>query len=192
MRATTLISSFLDTSGYTAAQIIQEARQLDLPEQAQVALDTLSNFEKSRGQAVEHLLAQLSLIDANLKLLRRNNALKALELPPSLLPSAYQLPLAQGGASLFGEGLSSVLALGEQLATKKHTRTMEKAVLDAMKKPKGRSSSTNSRQSSNSGKQSKKSQKRKANSSNTSSTEAPSKKKGPKSSGKGKKPQSDS
>ena len=138
------------------------------------------------------MLAQLSLIDANLKLLRRNNSLKALELPPSLLPSAYQLPLAQGGATLFGEGLSGVLALGEQLATKKHTRTMEKAVLDAIKKPKGRSTSSSSRQSTNSGKSSKKSQKRKANPNSNSATEAPSKKKGPKSSGKAKKPQSGS
>ena len=107
---------------------------MDLPDQVQLALETLANFERSREEAVEHLLAQLSPLDANLKLLRRANSLPQLELQSSLRNSAYQFPFSQAGTQLFGEGLKEILALNEQLSTKGYTCTVERAVVKALSK----------------------------------------------------------
>ena len=151
IRALVLISSFLDSSGFTATCILDELRALDLPSGVKMGLEALSDFERSHGQAVEHLLVQLSVVDANIKLHRRSNLIPHLDLHQSLHDKAYQLPFSQSGHDLFGENLQKVLAINEELSSKKFTRNLEKATLQSLKqttRPESRASSTSSRSSS--------------------------------------------
>ena len=62
----TLIASFLDIAGASCSLILSKVLEDD----------------KSRGQAVEHLMATASLLDANLKLIRRQAAITCMELHP--------------------------------------------------------------------------------------------------------------
>ena len=138
-RAATLIGSFLDTSGATASQVVNEALEVGgLPPKIEAAFSVLADLERSRGQAVEHLLAQVTLMDANIKLVRRSDLVSQLELQPHLAQAAYQLPFDASGAFLFGDGLKEILQLGEEFLTKKHTRTVEKALVKAIAKPVGK------------------------------------------------------
>ena len=109
-RTTSLIASFLDTSGSTASKLIQDTLSKPLTvEGLEKTLRTVGDLEKFRGRAVEHLLGIASVTDANFKLVRRAELIPQLELSPQLATAAYRLPLDPAGTHLFGPGLRDLV-----------------------------------------------------------------------------------
>ena len=70
-RASMLIGSFLDMLEASLPSILSAAMEVEvMPEKARDVIQHALDFEKSRGQAVKHLLMIASVQDANLKLIR--------------------------------------------------------------------------------------------------------------------------
>ena len=106
---------------------------MDLPESAQVGLESLADFERFHSQAMVYLLAQLSVFDANFKMTRRANIIPHLDLHHSVHDTAYQLPRNPSGHALFGGGLHKVLSINEEICSKIFTQTLEKATLQSLR-----------------------------------------------------------
>ena len=75
-----------------AAQLIRDTLDLELPDLAKTAVSMLADMERSRGQAVEHHIAQLTILDANLKLMGRANTFPCLDLDQNLQQSRLSAP----------------------------------------------------------------------------------------------------
>ena len=141
----------MDSSGYTSKVILKELLDLEMPEELKTGLEALQDLERSRGHAVEHLLAQLSVIDAKVKLHRRACLIPHLDLHQSLHDATYQVPFSPSGHDLFGDELRKVLQINEELSSKKFTRNFERAALQSLKqntRSESRASSTSSQSSS--------------------------------------------
>ena len=129
-RILTLVGSFLDCSGRTATDLLEEAsRDPATPASTKQLVDTLLDLERSRGRAVGHVLSGSVTMDANLKLLRRDAILSAASLPAGVARDAYQLPLDPSGAQVFGGGLSELLGKADKIAADKRHRSLEEAMV---------------------------------------------------------------
>ena len=63
--------------------------------------------------AMFHMMSFTSNMDANFKLLRRQELMAQAEIQSHLKQAAFQLPLDQEKNYLFGQGLAEVYALNE-------------------------------------------------------------------------------
>ena len=113
-----LVASFMDMMGAAVGRI-KEAMEESLSQRAKDALQSVTDLEQSRGHAAFHLLSLASSFDANLKLLRRQVVIVAMDLQSHLAQAAYQLPFDPSGSRLFGEGIMEILGLEEDYASKK-------------------------------------------------------------------------
>ena len=82
-------------------KLIHDALDIELPDLSNWAVTMLADMQRPRGQAVEHLLAQLTLLNANFTLMRRANRLLSLELDPNLQQATFHLFLLPLGNALF-------------------------------------------------------------------------------------------
>ena len=131
-----LIGSFLDVSGVSSVALIRDALPEEgISERTDTALQYLADMEKSRDQVVDHLLIMATMVDANIKLLRRTDVIGTLELQSHLAQVAYQLLFDPSGNLLFGEGLEDILWLSDEFNAKRHTRKVEQALVKAIAKP---------------------------------------------------------
>ena len=80
-RTSILIGSFLDVAGACCSLILSEVLEDDqLPDKARDTTQHVVDFQKSRGKAVEHLMATVSLLDANVNMMRHQAAIRGMEL----------------------------------------------------------------------------------------------------------------
>ena len=129
-RTMSLIAFFLDMSGASACNVLEEANQnQELPKKTKDALQCLSDLERSRGHAVLHMLFLLATMDTNMKLFHRSKILSASEIQPHLLQAAYQIHFDQSGNRLFGEGLAIAMALNDDYVSKRHTQQLDQVIL---------------------------------------------------------------
>ena len=103
---------------------------------------TLLQLERSRGQAVGHLLSGAITTDCNMKLVRWQSLLPSLMLPSTLATEAYQLPFDPSESSLFGEGLPTLLEKAGDVASQKRHQSLEEAMIKSVKGTKGSRSSS--------------------------------------------------
>ena len=129
-RTMSLVLSFLDMSDASTGRILQEVmKNPALLEEARKTFQCPIDMECSQGQAVHHLFLLTTVLDTNVKMVRRADLLTSMELQPHLTKAAFQLPFDPTGNHLFGEGLSEILALNEDYILKRHTRRMEQALV---------------------------------------------------------------
>ena len=109
-RQVTLAASFLDVSGAAVSKLIQGITQVAHdPEKVLSVAALLSDLEKARGQATEHILAQSITMDCNVKLLRRTACLSSSKLSAAHKQKAYNLPFVAKGGTLFPGELTDIL-----------------------------------------------------------------------------------
>ena len=135
-----MIGSFLDCSGFLAnSQLDEASRDPRASETTRQLVSALSGLRKSRGKAVEHVLSASIMLDANIKLIRRNLVLKASSLPESLAKEVYHLPLDPAGSGLFGTGLVSIREKGDKLVDETWSRALHEVAVRSVKtgKPAG-------------------------------------------------------
>ena len=90
VRVLTLISSFLDCSGF-----LEEAGRVpEASEFTRQLVAALSRLETSQGKAIGHMLSGAIKMDANLMLIHRDSVLSSACLPDLVAKEAYHLPLA--------------------------------------------------------------------------------------------------
>jgi hypothetical protein len=111
-RQVTLAASFLDVSGAAVSKLIQGIAQVaDDPEKVRSVATLLSDLEKARGQATEHILAQSVTMDCNVKLLRRTACLSSSKLSAAHQQKAYTLPFVAKGGALFPGELADIIQI---------------------------------------------------------------------------------
>ena len=64
-----------------------------------------------------------SILESNVKLIRRKAVLETTALTPQLRTAAYHLPFHASGSKLFGEGITKILEADETQVMSKQTRS---------------------------------------------------------------------
>ena len=80
-------------------------------------------MEESRGHAQLHAMQVSSILESNIKLVRRKAILDNTTLSAQLKTAAYRLPFHTPGSKLFGEGIVKILETDETQVMNKQTRS---------------------------------------------------------------------
>ena len=72
-------------------------------------------MEESRGHATLHAMQVSSIVESNIKLMRRKAVLETTSLTPQLKTASYRLPFHPTGSKLFGDGITKILEADESL-----------------------------------------------------------------------------
>ena len=102
-------------------------------EGTQQLVRTLLELERSRGQAVGHLLSSAITLDCNDKLVRHGSLLPSMALPSALATEAYQLPFDPAGSSMFDMSLPALLERAGEVAAQRRQQSLEEALVKMAK-----------------------------------------------------------
>ena len=130
----TLISSFLDCSGFLANSLLEEASKDPLASKSTRQLVVaLSDLEKSQGRVAGPRLCGDITLDANLKLIRRNSVLSSTSLLDLVVKEAYHLLFEPASSGLFSEGLLHLLERSDKMMEEKRQKVFHEAVVHSVK-----------------------------------------------------------